>query len=291
MPESGRSILKNRIKNTSRASKPRIKRKKVKKNFSAGKYILLPLLLAGVMFVSWHYRYPIYYFITKATANDRKPSITNEMRIFDVLNAHKDRVIGFDVSQYQGVIDWKNLQNVQDSFQLDFVFIRATAGRNVTDRKFRRNWRQSKKQDFIRGAYHYYRPNENSILQADNFIKAVKLEKGDLPPVLDIESMPNIQSMDSLKKGLKRWLGRVEAHYGIKPIIYTSNSFYNDYLYEDFEEYSCWIANYNFYVETIDRDWDFWQFTEEAFINGIDEKVDLNIYKGSKTQLMKMLKK
>ncbi len=47
-----------------------------------------------------------------------------------------------------------------------------------------------KENKIMRGAYHYYRPNENSIEQANLFIKTVKLQKGDLPPVLDIEKLP-----------------------------------------------------------------------------------------------------
>ncbi|XLS28462.1 glycoside hydrolase family 25 protein [Flavobacteriaceae bacterium M23B6Z8] len=213
------------------------------------------------------------------------------MRIFDVLHSHENYAKGCDVSQYQGNIDWEVVGKVQDSFQLDFVFIRATAGRNVKDRRFNRNWKRSKRSNLVRGAYHYYRPNENSLRQAENFINTVTLEKGDLPPVLDIEALPRVQSIDSLKLGLKRWLERVENHYGIKPIIYTSSSFYNNYLYNDFEQYICWIANYNFYVETMDRDWHFWQFTEEAILLGIREKVDLNIYNGTVEQLKQLVMK
>lgn len=295
MSSSGRTVLKNKLRNTSTSKKRKPSRKKNRKSksFHLGKYVFLPLFLTGVFYAGWYYRYPLYYLLTKANSdsNTRTSSFTHEMRIFDVLHNHQDKAVGFDVSQYQGRIEWKDIEKVQDSFLLDFVFVRATAGRNVKDRKFDRNWRQSKRQNFIRGAYHYYRPNENSIRQAENFISTVRLEKGDLPPVLDIEALPGIQSIDSLKLGLKRWLDRVEVHYGMKPIIYTSNSFYNDYLYEDFEEYTCWIANYNFYVETIDRDWHFWQFTEKAFINGIDEMVDLNIYNGTKSELANLLKK
>ena len=58
---------------------------------------------------------------------------------------------------------------------------------NHKDTKFDYNWKQAEKQNLLRGAYHYYRPNENSTEQANFFIKTVKLGKGDLPPILDIE--------------------------------------------------------------------------------------------------------
>ena len=137
----------------------------------------------------------------------------------------------------------------------------------------------------IRGAYHYYRPNENSLEQAALFIKTVRLQKGDLPPVLDIEKLPKNQSMTNLKKGLRRWLQAIENHYKVKPIIYTGEKYYDDFLKEEFSDYLFWIANYNFYREEIQDDWLFWQFTERAAVPGIEGNVDVNIYNGDLQQL------
>jgi lysozyme len=209
-------------------------------------------------------------------------------RITKVLNAHKDRAIGIDVSQFQGTIDWEQAKEIDNGLPLTFVFVRATAGNDKKDHQFDTNWQKAKEHNFIRGAYHYYRPNENSIEQATNFIKTVALNKGDLPPVLDIEQLPKDQSMDSLKKGLKRWLDRVEAHYGIRPIIYSGEKYYTDFLKKEFSDYTFWVANYNDWVGTIKEDWAFWQFTEKAAIPGISERVDLNIYNGTPKMLRYM---
>ncbi|MGB0896390.1 MAG: glycoside hydrolase family 25 protein [Flavobacteriaceae bacterium] len=217
--------------------------------------------------------------------------MTTQLRIFDVLQHHQDKTYGIDVSHYQGRIQWDKVSKIQDSFPLSFVFVRATAGSVKVDRKFDVNWKAAKEKGLIRGAYHYYRPNENSLFQADNFIRTVKLQYGDLPPVLDIEDIPRIQSMDNLKLGLRKWLKRIEQHYGVKPIIYSGESFYNEHLYHDFAEYTCWIANYNYYVENIDDDWSFWQFTDKGSVNGIKEFVDVNIYNGTKKELLQLVKK
>jgi lysozyme len=53
----------------------------------------------------------------------------------------------------------------------------------------RKNWLGAKKNKLR--AYHYYRPNENSLEQAELLLKLF-LNKGDLPPVLDIEKLPEI---------------------------------------------------------------------------------------------------
>ena len=79
-----------------------------------------------------------------------------------------------------------------------------------------------------------------------------------MPPVLDIEKLPKNQSKDSLKVGLKRWLEKVDAHYKLKPIIYTGENYYNEFLKDEFTEYLFWIANYNFFVKEIKDDWLFW---------------------------------
>jgi len=251
-------------------------------SFSIGAFFIL--LLFGT---AYHYKEALAYYFSFKT--DKKLSEDEkriaDLRIYQVLSKHENKVYGFDVSEYQGKVNWKKAKSIDDTFPLDFVFIRATAGKNKTDNKFKENWSEAKKHKLIRGAYHYYRPNENSIEQADNFIKTVKLRSGDLPPVLDIEKLPKEQSIDSLKVGLRRWLQRVEKHYKVKPIIYSGESYYSDFLEEEFSEYTFWIANYNFFVENIKDDWTFWQFTEKATIDGIEGTVDVNIYNGTQKQL------
>jgi len=271
--------------------KPAPKRKSAKKSSllkRKGGYVfgfVLLLLIAGTCY---HYRTGIAYYLgfkSHKISKLRKQATEQEKRLSDIrnyqlLNKYEGNAVGFDVSQYQETIDWEAVRVAEDTFPLSFVFIRATLGKDKTDLQFHKNWFRSKRNKLIRGAYHYYRPNENSIEQADNFIKTVKLEKGDLPPVLDIEKLPEEQSIDSLKVGLRRWLEKVEAHYGVKPIIYSGEKYYNTFLREEFSGYYFWIANYNFFVEDICDDWLIWQFTESAQIKGIPCNVDLNILNG-----------
>lgn len=224
------------------------------------------------------------YYLGFKSHKTVKTDKATQARIYDIIKKNDDRVVGFDVSHFQGKINWSEIDSIEGK-PLKFVFIRATAGVSRTDSQFSQNWEQAKKHHIIRGAYHYYRPNENSIIQAKNFIKNVTLSKGDLPPVVDLEKMPATQSMDSLKVGLKRFVDAVEKHYKRKPIIYSGEKYYKDFLKDEFEGYTFWIANYNFWVDEISDDWLFWQFTEKAHINGIDEKVDINIYNGTPKML------
>jgi len=250
----------------------------------------LPVLILVLMAVGavYHYRNAIaYYFSFRNDKQAKTPEQQRRqlIREFQVMQRHAPRAVGIDVSEYQGRIVWDSVRNVADVFPIEFVFIRATAGCDRPDSAFRRNWKGAAKAGLLKGAYHYYRPDENSLKQADLFIKTVKLGKGDLPPVLDIEKIPQNQSIDSLKKGLKRWLDKVEAHFHMKPIIYTGEKYYDSFLADDFPDYPFWIANYNFFVEEIDDDWLMWQFSESAKIDGVEGTVDVNIFNGTKKEL------
>ena len=206
-------------------------------------------------------------------------------------NITKFSIHGIDVSHHQGTIDWSLVNHPDDSKSIDFVFIRATVGTN-RDRKFKKNWKNAKKHNFVVGAYHYYWPNVNSTVQAKEFISVVDLESGDLPPVLDIEKLPGIQSKSNWRKGLKNWIYLVEKEYGMQPIIYTGDSFYKSYLSTDsyFKNYPhLWIANYS-KVNSPNHNWDFWQYTDKVKIEGISELVDMNVFRGG-TKAMNKLKK
>jgi lysozyme len=244
------------------------------------------LLFFAVSSVIYHYRSGFAHYLGfKSHYPTDSTEVFSEARNLKVLEKNDDKVVGIDVSEYQGKIRWSYVDTIEEKYPLHYVFIRATVGRDRPDRQFKRNWLGAKENKMIRGAYHYYRPNENSLEQAELFIKTVTLKKGDLPPVLDIEKLPEEQSIERLKVGLRRWLKAVEKHYGVRPIIYTGEKYYDDFLKEEFGDYLFWIANYNFYREEIQDEWLFWQFTEKAKVPGIDTKVDVNIYNGDLQQL------
>lgn len=252
-------------------------------------FLLIALSIIGV----YRFREGFLYYLgfktdkypNEISVDERK---LTDIRIYEVLHKHDQNAIGFDVSEYQGNIDWEQTYHIDEAFELSFVFVRATAGSNKKDARFHKNWKGAKVRQLICGAYHYYRPNENSLDQAQNFIQQVRLQKGDLPPVLDIERLPKSQSIARLKIGLRRWLEVVEAHYKVKPIIYSGERYYTDFLRKEFSDYPLWIANYNFWRNTLESDWEFWQFTEKAQIAGIDGNVDLNIFKGDKNELFEL---
>ncbi|HEX6169699.1 MAG TPA: GH25 family lysozyme, partial [Chitinophagaceae bacterium] len=197
---------------------------------------------------------------------------------------------GIDVSRYQQTISWESVKEMKvKNVQLGFVFIKATEGIVNTDPQFKRNWKKSKQAGMIRGAYHFFLATKDGREQAENFISMVDLEEGDLPPVVDIEQTYGVNPA-ILKKELKEWLDVIEYYYDTKPIIYTSVAFYSRYLGKEFNGYPLWAAHYYQYdTPRIDRNWDFWQHSEEGRVNGILSKVDFNVFNGDSLQFRSIL--
>lgn len=223
---------------------------------------------------------------------ERNHSQQANLKNFGIKLPYGYKVHGLDVSKYQRTINWKMVSEMNaDSIRIIFAFIKATEGRMYFDPTFDYNWENSKKNNIIRGAYHYYKPDINSKKQAQNFMSVVDINKGDLPPVLDIEETGTLGA-DNMLKGIKNWLDIVEKHYGMKPVIYTYIRFYEDYLAgnKDFNEYPVWIAHYYHPKLITSQKWHFWQHNDKGHISGIKGKVDFNVFNGDKTELMKMLK-
>jgi lysozyme len=191
------------------------------------------------------------------------------------------RIQGIDVSHYQKRINWKTVAKQK---KVHFAFIKATESVNYQDSIFKINWAGAKEAGLIRGAYHFFRPNVSVEWQIKNFTKQVQLEKGDLPPVLDVEDFDNV-TMPALIERVRLWLIFIEDHYKVRPIIYASLNVYQKHLKMAFPDYPVWIARYNRVKPPENTDWLFWQYSDEARINGIAGNVDRNVFAGTLSEL------
>ena len=195
-------------------------------------------------------------------------------------------VHGVDVSHYQGAIDWGRVAaDSLGDFPLRFVFMKATEGGDHGDTTFLRHFEEARRAGLVCGAYHYFIPATDARRQAEFFIRTVPLRKGDLPPVLDVETLGK-RSPRELRALAKAWLECVERHDGVKPILYTSYTFTRRYLNDSLlNTYPYWIAHY--YVDSVRYRgrWDFWQHTDVGRVPGIEKEVDLNVFNGSLDEL------
>lgn len=242
---------------------------------------ILAVIIVGCFSVAF------YYFFIRPYAYRWKPC--HGLKEYGVCIPDGYDIHGIDISHYQGKIDWKKLlQNKETATPLHFVFMKATEGGDHNDTTFEANFANARNHGFIRGAYHFYIPSTDALKQADFFIRTVKLVSGDLPPVLDVE-VTGRKEKKELQQGIKRWLDRVESHYGVKPILYTSYKFKTRYLDDSiFNAYPYWIAHY--YVDSVryQGKWHFWQHTDVGSVLGIKEDVDLNVFNGSLEELKKL---
>lgn len=191
-------------------------------------------------------------------------------------------VHGIDVSHYQARVDW----GVVASEDIHFAFVKATEGETHLDSLFCYNWEAMQQEGIVRGAYHFFRPKISPLAQADNFTRSVEIKYGDLPPVLDVETLDGV-SKESLINGVRTWLYYAEIRYGVKPIIYTNIKFYNKILAGHFNDYPMWIARYGVREPTLanGRDWIFWQYGNRGKIKGVAGNVDFNVFNGSPKDL------
>lgn len=209
---------------------------------------------------------------------------------FGITIPNRYTIHGIDVSRYQNIIAWEEVKNMKvGEVQLGFAFIKATEGIGNMDPQFQRNWKRTKGNDVVRGAYHFFIASKDGKMQAENFIKRVELEPGDLPPVLDVEQRFGVPRAQ-LQREVKKWLQTVQAYYGVTPVIYTNVDFYKQNLGSDFDGYPLWVAHYYQQEQPkIERSWSFWQHNDQGNVNGITSKVDFNVFNGDSAEFKSLL--
>lgn len=269
-----------------------------KKNYTPLIISIVLLCLVALGILGYFKRNQLMFYYTMYFQPSPKTALTNShfetTRINKIVKAYSDKTFGLDISHYQEKehINWENLTILNGAIPLEFIILRATMGDDGKDKNFPLYWKKAKKHKLIRGAYHFYRPDEDPIKQANAYIKVVKLESGDMRPVLDIEKLPKRKSKEQFLQDIKVWIRLIERHYGEKPIIYSYYHFYKDYLRGYLDEYPLWLANYNDVPQPSDIDkWSIWQFTENGISDGVDTKIDLNIYNGSLWNMKELLMK
>jgi lysozyme len=195
---------------------------------------------------------------------------------------------GIDVSHHNGDIDWDIVKtNNNDKVNLDFVVIKATEGESLKDEDYAKNYTEAKRVGFKVGAYHFYVPHVNPRTQAQNFIESVKLEAGDVVPVLDFETQGNSRrARRNLQENIETWIEIIEKHYSVKPIIYTNRFIYKTYIKGKLDEYPLWMSDYDSpklegYEES---NLQIWQHSYKGRLKGIREDVDFNVFIGSRKQ-------
>ncbi|CAM2070149.1 hypothetical protein SCOR_32540 [Sulfidibacter corallicola] len=196
-------------------------------------------------------------------------------------NQNAPLTLGVDVSHFSGTVTWSDVYG--DGYR--FAFTKATEGDDWVDPTLVTNMSGMAEAGIVRGAYHFYVTSDAPDTQARNFIDNVSLQKGDLPPVVDVESIGTGTDQTTLATNLRTFLTLLENHYGIKPVIYTDQNFWNaNFGSESFADYKLWLAQYEVDTPTLPNGWSswwIWQYAENQSVAGIEKDVDLNRYPGT----------
>jgi len=266
-------------------------RKKSKKSLATPWKIAIAGLLL-ILLSPFYYGY-IVKFATTSWFWLRHPGEDQNYRTYESFNIKIPKnysIHGIDVSYYQGKIDWFKVKAMkEDEVRIHFAFIKATEGLLTVDPYFKRNWREAPKAGIKVGAYHFFRPKKSGYWQANFFLQNVNFERGDLPPVVDIETLDGV-SPAQMRKELNAFIIEVETRTKVRPIIYSGLKFYQAYLMGNYENYPFWIAHYHQpKLKLTSKAWQFWQHSDKARINGINHVVDFNVFNGDSTQFAQFL--
>lgn len=191
-----------------------------------------------------------------------------------VLRLHR----GIDVSVHSGVVDWTKVAAAGHGFAI----LKATEGVDLADSAFHSHWREAAAAGLVRGAYHFYVTEDAPEQQAAFFIATVQLQPGDLAPIVDIEWVGH-HTADGWQDSLLVFIRRLQDHYGVAPIIYTSPHFWSDHfkgkISEELAPYPLWIAEYDVPQPTVPATWStwhMWQYQGDAAIAGVEKSADLS---------------
>jgi len=193
---------------------------------------------------------------------------------------------GIDVSSYQGTIDWGKVA----AAGVQYAFIRVSDGLSFPDAKFAENWVGARAHGLRRGAYQFFRSDEDPSAQAELLLRAMgPLSPGDLPPVIDVEST-DAQTAATMTTNIGIWLDRVESVIQQAPIIYTGPNFWNTNVKTAaFAHHPLWVAHWGATCPSLPTAWSAWQLWQNSAtgtVSGIGAgSVDLDVFNGDAAAL------
>ena len=196
---------------------------------------------------------------------------------------------GIDIASWQSDI---NIGKVD----ADFVIVKATGGKGYTNPYFKVQANSTLMNGKLLGLYHFARErgcSGSAVQEADYFVNAVKDYKGRAVFVLDWEADALLLDTEWAKK----FLDRVYAKTGVRPLIYMSKSYTRSYNWSSVAaNYKLWVAQYPDYSRT-GYQTDPWtdkygygawggptifQYTSTGRISGYGGDLDLDLFYGDK---------
>lgn len=195
---------------------------------------------------------------------------------------------GIDISKWQSGIDLS-------AVNADFVIVKATEGIGYVDKSCDGFFQKALSLGKKLGFYHFARPTNDPVREADFFYNNCRGYFGKGIPILDWES-----GNTSNVAWAKRWLDRVYQLSGVKPVIYMSESVVNanNWSAVAAADYGLWVAkyrdnnpDYNYNMANAGsrpkvKWWKFycmWQWTSTGRLNGYGGYLDCDVFYGDQS--------
>ena len=208
-----------------------------------------------------------------------KESTTN---FSDVLKEHKtsNTEVGIDVSKWQKNIDFKKVKDAGATFaMIRLGYQDGVNGKYILDKYFEENIKNANENGIKVGVYFYsYADSKKEAKkQAKWVIENVKKYKIELPLAFDWECYTSFNKMNLSLFGLGEvadsFLDEVKK-IGYKPMLYGSKNYLNSVW--KYNNYDVWLAHYT-NKTNYDGKYVMWQICDNGIIDGIEEKVDIDI--------------
>ena len=207
------------------------------------------------------------------------------------------RTFGIDVSYHQGSIDFR--QAVTGGAR--FAYIKCSQNKG-TDKNFQTNWKAAKVAGLMRGAYHFGDYNQYAQPQAAYFASVLQNDRGELPPVLDIEPFYGyaLPARPALLGWIEQFMLEVYQSMGVRALIYVNPATIKHLspIPTDLLAHDLWLAHY-LYPASIAAGWQptfkpwsrytFWQYTDRADgtkYGTTSKQVDGNYFNGDYNSLL-----
>jgi lysozyme len=193
---------------------------------------------------------------------------------------------GVDVSHHQGDVDWATVARTP---QIAFAYVKATEGADWVDPRFPANWQGARRAGLRVGGYHFFTFCRPPLEQAQHFLKVLPRDADTLPPAVDVELGGNCAAVPAardVQDALVLWMEAVRGATGRDPIIYATREAYDRFLQPPPLRRRIWIRDVWAEPRLPQPDpWQLWQFDARARLTGIPTFVDLNVFRGNRSDL------
>jgi lysozyme len=185
-------------------------------------------------------------------------------------------VQGIDVSQANGSIDWAMVK----ARDVDFAYVRATAGTDQRDGQFVGNWAGMASAGIRRGALHVFSLCSSAAAQAGAFVAMVPRDPEALPAAIDLDfhdDCPARPERGVVLDRVRQLAAIVETHSGKPVVLRVSRAFDERYGVSESIPRPLWVVGDFVRPDYAARPWRMWRSNSLRRIDGVEGTVNWSV--------------